>query len=378
MKLAFDAKRLFLNNTGLGNYSRTLVSELSKTAPEHELLLFTPKTNQNPRATDFEKPPYALVKMPDSWPSLAQSYWRSQRLGHVIKGYSPDLYHGLSNELPADIQKSGIPSIVTVHDLIFLRFPQYYPFIDRSFYERKTKRSCRDANVVVAISQRTADDLVELLGVDSAKIEVIYQGCDASFRPGISEVEKQAVTEKLGLEHPFVLSVGTIEDRKNQLTLVQAFCEGDFRAEYELVLVGKQKAYAQQIHAYLKEKPQCAKRVRFFDHVDFKDLPPLLSAAACMVYPSRYEGFGLPVLEAQKCEVPVIAASGSCLEETGGEAALYFEPDSSDQLKSLMSRVLQDEGLRKEITQKGSIQSAKFSNEQMVKNYLNLYQRIAQ
>jgi glycosyltransferase involved in cell wall biosynthesis len=253
MHIGFDAKRLFLNQTGLGNYSRTLVSALSAAYPEDKISLFTPKTAKGKRTDQFLGTNYEVVT-PQKTPRFLHAWWRSIRLAIIAKRKGVEIYHGLSHELPRNLRWTGIKSVVTIHDLIFLRFPENYALIDREIYLRKVKYACKQADAVVAISQKTATDLIEMLRVPASKILVIYQGCDPQFEQPISEEKLAEVLNRYGRSRPYLICVGTIEKRKNQLTLVKSFLAGKFFEQYDLVLVGSEKKHASVIKEYIKGK----------------------------------------------------------------------------------------------------------------------------
>ena len=193
-----------------------------------------------------------------------------------------NVYHGLSHELPIGISESGIKSVVTIHDLIFMRFPEQFGRISRTIYRLKVAKACTVANQIIAISKKTKDDLVELLDVDPAKIKVIYQGCDPIFKVEQSAEQKKAVAEKYHLPAEFILSVGTIEERKNLLLLVKSLppVENSIR----LVVVGKPTKYLKQVKAYLSAN-NLNNRVIFLHDVEFADLPAIYQLAKVLFTP---------------------------------------------------------------------------------------------
>lgn len=372
MRIGYDAKRLFLNHSGLGNYSRTLVGAMTAAYPDEQVLLYTPRTSSNQRTQAFHSEGYD-IRTPGKIPSFMRSWWRSIHLGNVLKQDGLDIYHGLSNELPKTIANANCKSVLTIHDLIFLRFPEYYPRFDRATYRSKVGQSLGNADAVVAISERTKADLVEFFQISENRIKVIYQGCDLSFYETFSKEAKSRVRKEFNLDRPFIISVGTIEKRKNQLELVKAYFESGVSESHDLVLVGKARKYSNEITNYLKTQSS-ADRVRHLPAVSFQDLPPLLQSATLSVYSSLYEGFGLPVLESLASKIPVIARAGSCLEETGGTAAKYYS--KSEELGPLMKSVLENTDLQQEMVLAGIEHAKKFDNEQMARNYHSLYESL--
>jgi glycosyltransferase involved in cell wall biosynthesis len=366
MRIGFDAKRAFLNRTGLGNYSRWLINALVKHHPENEYLLYTPKVKPGV----YTPNQHTQTKTPKL--KFLTSRWRSNGILHDLKRDGVQLYHGLSHELPFGIDQFGIRSIVTVHDLIFMHFPQYFDWIDRYIYKAKLIYACRVANRIIAISQKTKDDLIELLKINPEKIEVIYQSCDASFKTEQPAGQKQAVKQKYNLPDQYLLSVGTIEPRKNLLLLVKALGQV---ADIKLVIVGKPTAYLAEVKTYI-DQHELTDRVIFLHEVKFDELPAVYQQASCFIYPSRYEGFGIPILEALCAGIPSIGATGSCLEEAGGPDSLYTDPDNEFQLAGLIMQVLGDESLCQNMITKGLAYSRNFADDKLAAQHAELYKNV--
>lgn len=366
MKIGFDAKRAFLNRTGLGNYSRWLINALAKYQPENEYLLYTPRVKPGV----FDPPAATQTKIPAL--KFLTSLWRTNGIVRDLKKDGVQLYHGLSHELPLDINKAGIRSVVTVHDLIFLRFPGYFSWINRTIYKAKLKYACRIADKVIAISQKTKDDLVEFLNVDPQKTEVIYQSCDTSFKTEQTAEQKQTVKQKYNLPNQYLLNVGTIEPRKNLLLLVKALGQVP---NIKLVVVGKPTAYLDEVKAYITQH-ELTDRVILLHEVKFNELPAIYQQASCFIYPSRYEGFGIPILEALCSGTPAIGATGSCLEEAGGPDSLYTDPDNEFQLAGLIVQLLSDESLRQNMITKGLAYSRNFADDKLAAQHAKLYKNV--
>jgi glycosyltransferase involved in cell wall biosynthesis len=254
-----------------------------------------------------------------------------------------------------------------------MRYPKQFGPINYHIYLAKVKHACKVADKIIAISQKTKDDLVELLGISPQKIDVIYQGCDPVFAVEQTAAQKLAVKEKYSLPDRFVLSVGTIEERKNLLLLAKAL--KGINNNTPVVVVGKQTKYADEVKAYLAAN-NLTNRVIFLKDVTFAELPAIYQLATAFVYPSRYEGFGIPVLEALNSGVPVIAATGSCLEEAGGPDSLYVNPDDDTDLAAKINQVLTDGQLRQTMITRGRIYSANFTDDKLSLQLMQLYQNI--
>lgn len=372
MRIGFDAKRAFNNRTGLGNYSRFVLNALRTFAPTHTYTAYTPKI----KSGLFDEFPASLTRTPASSNALYGAWWRSYGVSSDVQRDKIQLFHGLSNELPQGL--GNIKSVVTIHDLIFLRYPHLYPAIDRFFYQRKFKKACAEADCIVAVSEQTKRDIVDFYGTSPDKIRVIYQDCHEVFHANnsISASSYNAVQQKYNLTRPFVLCVGTIETRKNQGQLVKAFAEASLEGA-ELILVGGKTAYQAEIERYLTQH-QRSTQVRIFNNVPFADLPILYRLARVFAYPSVFEGFGIPIVEALHSGVPVVAATGSCLEEAGGKGALYAAPDDVNELAAHLQRLWNDEPLRAQLVADGQAHLHQFSASTIASQLSALYQEVNQ
>lgn len=363
LSIGFDAKRALFNTTGLGNYSRLVVELLAARHPQWRLSLYSPRGGgrADARAAAMLAALNVGVVTPDgalgrAFPSL----WRSVAgMGRQAASAAIDLFHGLSGELPPDLAGRGVPTVVTVHDLIFNRCPENYSAIDRRIYNAKFRRAVGQATRVVAISRRTADDIIDAYGTDPAKIDVVYQGCDPLFAMPVAPEAIAAVRKRYGLEGRYIVAVGTVERRKNQELAVKALAK--LPADVTLAIVGGDHGdYSRTLERIIA---QCGvkSRVKRLRGVPFADLPPLYAGAEFSSYTSRYEGFGLPLIESLSGGTPAIAATGSCLEEAGGPGALYVDPDDVDAYVDAASRLLDDRALRASMAAEGRAWTDRFS-----------------
>lgn len=251
MRIGLDAKRAFNNQAGLGNYSRFVIKNLARYANEHQYLCYTPKAD--PDLLFFAVSSSLKTRYPSSWFNKKfKSIWRSKNIVKDLKRDQIDIYHGLSNEIPLHIQQSGIKSIVTIHDLIFLRYPHYYKRIDRNIYHKKFRYACENADHIIAISEQTKSDIISYYNIDKDKISVIYQDCSSDYYCDcIGEDNVLFSRKKYGLPIKYALSVGTLESRKNQLLILKALKELNDQ-EIPLVLVGRATPYLKELEAYIK------------------------------------------------------------------------------------------------------------------------------
>ncbi|WP_102407567.1 glycosyltransferase family 4 protein [Parabacteroides bouchesdurhonensis] len=371
MKIGFDAKRITHNKTGLGNYSRYIVNILSAFYPDNSYELYSPGEG-NPRL-------HALVKETPSvqfhYPSglftwIPTAFWRSFALTSVLKEDSVGLFHGLSNELPYGLKSSNIKSVVTIHDLIFLRYPQFYRRIDRVIYTNKFRKACKEADCIIAISEMTKRDIIRFFNIDADKIHVIYQGCDLSFTHPAEEERKALVRSAYNLPKRYILNVGSIEKRKNLLLVIKALKQVD--EDVSLVAIGKRTEYTDQLEKYIMDN-DLSKRVRLLDGVPFEDLPAIYQQASLFVYPSFFEGFGIPIIEALHSGIPVIAATGSCLEEAGGPDSIYVNPNNESDMAQSINSVLSSPVLAEKMIKAGKEYVQNFSDKTIARQLMELY-----
>jgi glycosyltransferase involved in cell wall biosynthesis len=369
MNIGFDGKRAANNLTGLGNYSRSLITQLSQFFPQNQYFVYTPKIKENRQIKDF----FTLSNVIAVLPKASNFLWRTLGIKKQLLADQIDVFHGLSHEIPIGLKQIGIPSIVTIHDLIFLKFPQYFGRIDRFIYKLKCQYACTHADKIIAISEQTKKDIVSCFNIDDQKIEVVYQSCDESFKTRVSNALKEQVKEKFALPDHYILNVGTIETRKNLLLLIKALA--NVPVTYKLVVVGKETPYKQLVIDEIN-RLSLKDRVIFLQNVPFNELPAIYQMASVLVYPSFYEGFGIPIIEALYSSVPVIAATGSCLEEAGGPDSLYIDPNNAIELAETINTVLEDQKLQTEMKQKGLAYVQRFNDDQIASHMMEVYKYV--
>jgi glycosyltransferase involved in cell wall biosynthesis len=368
MRIGFDAKRAFSNNTGLGNYSRTIINALCRHFPENEYSLYTPSHDKE---SIYVPPENATVELPaNPWSRQLKSYWRTFGISKQLVKEQIDIYHGLSNEIPVGIDKTGVKSVVTIHDLIFMRKPELYARIDRRIYEKKVRNAVESADRIIAISNQTREDLLELFKADEKKIKVIYQGCNPWFYNMEKEEVRNKIKEKYNLPSKYLLYIGTIEERKDLLSIIRAIHEN--RIEVPLVAIGRKTPYYAKVKNYIDKHH--VGNIHFHHHIENSDLPAIYQQAEAFIYPSHYEGFGIPVLEALNSGIPVITSRGGCLEETAGKGALLIDPGNAGQLGEAITRVLDDQALRQKLIKAGLEHALRFREEETVPELIQLYQ----
>jgi glycosyltransferase involved in cell wall biosynthesis len=356
MNLGFDAKRVFHNATGLGNYSRDVLRILHRLRPEHAYFAYTPRPGPMPfelHGGRFEvRGPRGPVGR--ALPAL----WRTRGIVGDLRADGIRLFHGLSNELPLGIERSGVAGAVTIHDLIFERFPELYPPLDRRIYAAKARSAVRRAAVVIAVSEQTKRDLVELYGVDPARIRVVYQTCHEAFRAPVAEERLRDVAARYELPERFLLAVGTIERRKNLLVALRAL---EKLPGVLLVAVGRPTPYAEELIGFARAHG-LTDRVRLLSGVSTPDLAAMYRLATVALYPSLFEGFGIPIVEALFSGTPVVTTRGGCFGEAGGPGSAYVDPHDPEALRAVLARLLEDGAERARMREEGLRHATRFSD----------------
>ncbi|WP_226064480.1 glycosyltransferase family 4 protein [Kaistella polysaccharea] len=364
MKIAFDGKRFFNNNSGLGNYSRDLVRILATYFPENEYVLLN--KDQSQKGKD-------VVKMPNvSFVETSKGTMSRQfKMGKDAQQITADIFHGLSGELPLKWKDKPIKKIVTIHDLIFFRFPQYYSFFDRKVHFWKFKKAAEKADLIIAISEQTKRDIIHFLKVPEEKIRVVYQGCHHAFKEIQSEDFLIKIKEKYNLPERFILNVGTIEARKNLLNIVKAI-DG---TGIPLVVIGKKTKYFNKVEKVLK-KNKLENQVQFLENVSMEELAAIYKLADIFVYPSFFEGFGIPVIESLFSGTVVITSNLSCLPEAGGENSAYINPHNFEDIKAKIIFLWNNESERNRRAEKSLGFVQKFNDQEIAKNLYAVYQEV--
>ncbi|MGK6351988.1 glycosyltransferase family 4 protein [Parapedobacter sp. DT-150] len=370
MNIGYEAKRVFHNRTGLGNYGRDLIRILREYHPEHTYYLYNPKPARDQLfASDSAN---VIERLPRSgFDRTFSNWWRQRGVVGDLKQDGIQLFHGLSGELPMGLSGQRIKQVVTIHDLIFVRYPALYSFIDRTIYFRKFKHAARHADRIVAISEQTKRDIVEFLHVADSKIDVIYQGCHPAFKQRYTDAAKQAVLEKYKLPGDFMLNVGTIEARKNVLSVIKAM----ERIDMPLVVAGRPTPYLDELKGYIETRGM-SKKVLFIHGASVDELAKLYQSALLFIYPSLFEGFGIPIIEALYAGVPVITSRGGCFPEAGGPHSRYVAPDDLEEIAQAIEAVLGDSALRDSMIDQGFVHVQQFDDARIAGQMARLYREV--
>lgn len=370
MKIGFDAKRAFNNSTGLGNYSRLVILSLLENFPEHQYYLFTPTIDQKYKDFFSKYNNVEIIEPENYLHKKFHAAWRSYSIGDIVNYLKLDIFHGLSNEITNGINNKITKTVVTIHDLIFLRYPDYYNTIDAYIYKKKFKRACQNADLILAASQQTKTDIETYFEINKHKTKVLYQDCDDAFAKQYSIIEKQKITSEYNLPKQFILSVGTIEKRKNQLTILKALAK--LPTNWNLVLIGKKTDYSKELIDFAT-KNNLLNRLQIFENINFNDLPIIYQCSQVFVYISEFEGFGIPILEAMKSEIPVITSNCSSLPEVIGANGKCISPFDYEAIVSFINIDLQNSEAINNMVNEAKKRTLLFNKNSMAKTLIDFY-----
>ncbi|MBU1157056.1 MAG: glycosyltransferase family 4 protein [Proteobacteria bacterium] len=380
MQVGIDICRLTDPWTGIGNYIANLLAGLAAVDQDNQYILYPYFPECFPRRVkdmaQFVPPqdnfslwgagrPELLVKLLWFKLKLPQPWFLAKpTVTHSTNLAGPRLTHG--------------KLVVTVHDLSFCRQPQWHKADNNEFSLRALNNAVANADLLIAPSTFTAEELVELYPATQGRVRVVPEAVLPVYRPATDPAPMRAVLERHGLERPYLLFVGTLEPRKNLVRLLAAYerLVAGGQDEFDLVLAGGTGWKAGPIEEALSHSP-VRERIRRLGYVPGPDLPALYQGAWALVYPSLYEGFGLPVLEALACGVPVVTSAAASLPEVGGDAALYLDPEDPEQLLDTLERITGQPGLREDLAAKASAQAGRFSQEAMGRAALAVYREAA-
>jgi glycosyltransferase involved in cell wall biosynthesis len=371
MHIAINAQLLnsdqSYRSAGVSTYSQNLLCALAESSGEHRISAF------------LNDPGFACTGLSlhrTQWPAhqpLARIAWEQVALPAALKQVRADLVHGLVNVLPL---ATRVPGVVTVHDLSFLRMPERFPKAKRFYQTWLCEQSTRRARRVIAVSRQTADDLIKFFGTESQKIEVVYNGVAGHFSP-LSPEKVTAFRLQENLPDRFLLYVGTLEPRKNLVRLLEAFARWRVSApavdrEIALILAGAKGWFYDEIFQRVHSL-NLNDVVHFPGFVPTESLPYWYQAAMAFVYPSYFEGFGMPVIEAMACGTPVLCSRAPGVAEVAGDAAHTFAPEDTDAMSQLIGNIVADDSLRSDLRQRGLEHARRFSWQRSAAETLAIY-----
>ena len=376
INVAFDAKRFFQNSTGLGNYSRTLIKNLNKYHNRLvKLFLFSPVSYGNSPSFP-EKTSFTTVN--PRW--FQPFFWRSFGVVKDCKRHKIDIYHGLSNELPVEFVKNqNIKWVVTIHDIAFLYFKMDYSFFDRFIHFHKIRYSCKKADVVIAVSEYTKFDICKKFKLPLEKVEVVYQTVNDNFKKTFTKNEFQQVVNLYHLPNRYFLSVGSITARKNLLSALKAWKILPIEYQLPFLIIGKpNRKYFKKIKEELDLFKEIYSNKIMFRNIANEYLPIVYQNAEIFIYPSYFEGFGIPVLEALYSGIPVIISKTTSLPEVGGPGAYLVDPYNYQEIKDGILFFMQNEEHREHAINKGLEHIKNFDAQMVTDKLASVYQGLLQ
>lgn len=356
---------------GIGQYAEELVRHLVKNDPVSRYHVFV--TNEAGSAFPIYAPNLAKTVVP--YPHY--TYSEQFLYPGILQKTKLDLVHYTNFNSPIFFHK--IPSIVTIHDLTLWFFPgrQQTGPLKRLLYRVVIKRACQNARHIIAITEATKQDIVRLLKIDPSKITVVYEAASDRYRPTTLSSNLDQLKRKFNITKPYFLYVGQWRAHKNVIRLIRAFAtvRRRYQLDYQLVLASKIDSAYPQVQSTIKELG-LRDDVILTGYVADSELPYLYGGADCFVFPSLYEGFGLPPIEAMACGTPVVSSNTSCMPEVLGEAARYFDPMDVEEMAKVMAEVGKSYSLKRELKAKGLQQAKLYSFDRMAKETLAVYRQV--
>ena len=364
MLIGIDASRaLRARRTGTENYSLQLIRHLLALGSEHTFRLYCDRVPPDGVFGSEATPELRVMPFPRLWTHV--------RLSWEMVRQPPDVLFVPAHVLPLHHPRR---SVVTIHDLGYLHYPQAHTRWQRAYLRWSTGWNAHQSAHLLLDSETTKADLAARHRVPPEKMTVVYPGWDETLHPLAGAAALEDVRARYGLDRPYILHVGTLQPRKNLVRLVEAFARMR-DTNLQLVLAGKKGWLAEPIFRKVEEL-RLGDAVRFPGYVEDADLSALLSGAVCFAFPSLYEGFGFPVLEAQACGTPVVASNISSVPEVAGDAALFVDPHDTEALAAALARVLHDEALRADLIEEGFANVQRFSWRRCAEQTLAVLERV--
>lgn len=365
--VGIDTSSVYRSRAGVGCYTKNLISELHGMEGRSDFLLFPIREKATKKST---KKKIVLFKI---FGGIQRMLWEQIFIPFFLWINGMDIFHSPAYVCPLI---KTCPTVVTIHDMAYLLYPEKFVSAYRGYLKFWVPLCISSADKIITDSLCSKKDIVRLLRVPEDKIEVVYLGKSDKFQPIADSSKIASLKERYGLKKDFVLYVGTIEPRKNILGLVKAYrrlkeIHADF--DYSLVIGGEKGWKYSDVFDFVKDN-SLMNDVIFLGHISEEDLPVLYNSAKVFIYPSLYEGFGLPVLEAMACGVPVITSNTSSLPEIVGDAGIMVDPLDIEALSSAISRVLGDAALRNRMIKSGIKRAAEFSWEKTAQKNMQIYQ----
>lgn len=374
MKVAIDVRTVLSNRSGVGNYVLHLIQNLKQVDPKTIYYFLALKKNlsflgplageQNPLLTVFSHESHPLGDI-----------WEHFMLPLRLKEKGIDVFHGPASLIP--FRKDHYRVVVTIHDLVAFLFPETIPIKYGAYMRFLLRQAVKRADKIISVSYHTRQDLIKILKVPSEKIVVIHEAPSPIFRPLDQNEVQTRLKTRYGINKKYIYHLGNIEPRKNLIILLEALTRvcREFGSEYQLVVSGQKGWLIRSLSQFLKNYP-LREQVLFTGYVPMEDLPVLMNGAELFVFPSLYEGFGLPVLEAMSCGTPIISSNRSSIPEIVGSAGLLIDPTNTQELAENIIYLLRNEADRRRLSLLGLEQSARFSWVEVARKTWEVYRSV--
>ena len=377
MRIGFDAYFAFHYKTGVAHYGRNLFNALAKYYPDSELVLFTDKV------TGLYQPAFPNVTVVEAGYDIDYYDWLTNPgLHKAITQNRIELFHGIDHGLPS---VPNLKTIVTIHDLFFESHPGMYSEKDVAYYKHIAPLAANDADLVIAISRFTKNEITSRYNVPEDSVRVCYQSCNPLFFETVPEERKAALRKQFALPGKFWLYVGSVIERKNLLNICKAINSIRERSSMPLMVIGEGGDYLELVKQYVVQN-DLSDRVRFLSYTQAaqqsasfqqaRDVPAFHQMAHALLYPSYLEGFGIPLIEAFASGLPVITSGATSLPEIGGKAAMYVDPRSVDDIANALLRLEKDEELRSSMIAKGKIIVDGFTEKKSAEAVMGVYREL--
>lgn len=365
MLIGIDASRaVTLQPTGTEVYSQQLIRALTDSASEHHFCLYF---NQPPPDDRFDAVNVECKTIP------LRRLWTHLRLSLEVTRHPPHILFVPAHVLPILRPRR---SVVTVHDLGYLHFPEAHPIAQRLYLDWSTRWNARVSARVIADSKATKEDLITTYQTPPEKIIVAYPGLDPQLRRVQDKQHIQTVKRRYNLDGDYLFTIGTLQPRKNLARLIEAFERSGLRDQFKLAIAGKKGWHYDDLFNQV-ERLRLNERVLFLGYVSDEDKAALLSGALAFVFPSLYEGFGFPIIEAMLCGAPVVCSNTSSLSELVGDAALTVDPLRMDAITAALKRITTDRELRRTLIERGFVQATQFSWQACARTILDVFEEVA-
>ncbi len=357
MKIAVNTRFLLKNKLeGIGWFTYETLKRMVANHPEHEFYFLFDRPYDN--SFIFGKNVTPVVLFPPARHAVLWYWWFEWSVPRALRKIKPDVFISPDGYLSLSAQ---VPSVLVIHDLAFEHYPQYIDKISSAYYRHFTSKYCQKATKIATVSNFSKQDIISRYKIAAEKISVTYNGVKEQFQP-LSENEKEAVRKQFSEEKKYFVYAGSLHPRKNIARLFKAFdkFKSDSESDYKLVIAGAKGWMMQEINEVYNAM-QFKSEVVFTGHLNAEDLSKVIAAAKAMVYVSLFEGFGIPIIEAMKCEVPVITSATSSMPEVAGDAAIIINPEDETAISNAMMQLYSNEGLCAQLIEKGKWQHQKFT-----------------